>query len=63
MKRTLLAIILIFSFQFSIFCFATTPERRDSINVWGKVSDLFTGDEIDKGTLTVYDEADSIVVI
>lgn len=63
MKRTLLVIILIFSFQFSVFCFATTPERRDSINVWGKVSDLFTGDEIDKGTLTVYDEADSIVVI
>ena len=44
-------------------CLGSRAERRDSINVWGKVIDLFTGEEIEKGSLTIYDEQDSIVVI
>ena len=44
-------------------CLGTRAERRDSIEVWGKVTDLFTGEEIEKGSLTIYDEQDSIMVI
>ena len=44
-------------------CLGSRAERRDSIDVWGKVIDLFTGEEIEKGSLTIYDEQDSIVVI
>lgn len=63
MHRFLLSIILILSFQVSILHSFAAGDRKDSINVWGKVTDLFSGEEIEKGSLTVYDEADSIVVI
>lgn len=42
---------------------ASNAVRKDSISVWGKVLDLFTGDKLTKGIVTVYDEKDSIVVI
>lgn len=36
--------------------------RKDSISVWGGVTDLFTGEQLEKGMLTVFNERDSIVV-
>ena len=47
----------------SIFNAFAAADRKDSINVWGKVTDLFSGEEIERGSLTIYDELDSIVVI
>ena len=46
-----------------VLTIGASAERRDSIEVWGKVTDLFSGEELTKGSLTIYDELDSIVVI
>lgn len=40
---------------------ASVAVRKDSIHVHGVVKDLFSGDELNKGRYTVYDEKDSIV--
>ena len=60
MMRHTLFLLAILGF---CLCAGAATERKDSISVWGKVTDLFTGEEIEKGSLTIYDEQDSIVVI
>lgn len=42
---------------------SAAAERKDSINVWGKVTDFFTGEAIEHGMLTVFNERDSIVLV
>lgn len=42
---------------------ASLAVRKDSIHVWGEVQDFFTGDKLEKGIVTVYNEQDSIVLV
>ena len=42
---------------------SAAAERKDSINVWGRVTDFFTGEAIEHGMLTVFNERDSIVLV
>ncbi|MDY3063025.1 MAG: outer membrane beta-barrel protein [Bacteroidaceae bacterium] len=59
-RAVLLAVLGVMSFA---AVNASTAVRKDSIKVWGEVSDLFSGEKLEKGVVTVYDERDSIVVV
>lgn len=59
--KAVLCIVLCWSFVPSAF--ASGAVRKDSIKVWGEVSDLFSGDKLEKGLVTVFNERDSIVLV
>ncbi len=56
-------VVFLFFLACAISASAGDAVRKDSIEVWGKVTDFFTGEALEKGMVTVYDENDSILVV
>lgn len=53
MKKHLLLFSIILMFSLSA---SAISDRKDSIDVWGEVSDMFSGDRIERGVVLVTDE-------
>ena len=59
--RSLVCVVLLILTSVSVQ--ASAAVRKDSIKVWGEVQDFFTGEKLEKGIVTVYNEQDSIVLV